>query len=58
MSYEPIRLFLWYDDGRPAGEFVLPPGDTRPTAIIVARPEELKEFWQDPCDADMYREHI
>ena len=55
---EPIRLFLWYDDGHPAGEWILAPGETRPTVIIRGTPEQRTEFWQDPRNADMYREHI
>ena len=55
---EPIRLFLWYTDGRPAGELVLAPEETRPAVITLEKPIERTEFWQDPRNADMYREHV
>jgi hypothetical protein len=58
MTYEPIRLFLWYKDGRAAGEFVMAPKEDRPTVIRVFRPTGSFEFWQDPREADMYREHV
>lgn len=57
MNYQPVRLFLWYADGRPAGEFILAPGDERPTVIRIFRSTGSREFWQDPRNADMYRDH-
>jgi len=54
---QPIRLFLWLEDDRPCGEFIIPPnGAERPTTILLGWPVGLIRFRQDPRNADMYRE--
>jgi hypothetical protein len=56
MAAEPIRLWLWLCDGTPFAEIVLAPGTERPTVWTFGSPTMRVEFWQDPGNADMYRE--
>jgi hypothetical protein len=51
---EPIRVWLWHQDGRPAGEYVPVPGEERPTRIILMRPTSVESYEQDPRNGDRY----
>jgi len=53
---EPVRLFLWYLDGRPAAEITLPTCEKRADAymILPAAGGRIVAFRPDPRNADRY----
>ncbi len=52
MAFEPIRVFVWDQDGKAVADILLEPGQERPPWFFIG----LKIYQQDPENGDMYRE--